>query len=100
MRKVPEMRQLRTSLDEKNALLATMAKVATAASVAAVASVPPPVDAAEAASDWDNLVASLTAHEGHLDQQKEELAKQVLCVGSHDLISRAHVTAHCTTSLM
>lgn len=78
MGRVPEMRQNLKSLEEKNNLLATMAKLASAASVVAVASVPPPVDAAEAASDWESLVVSLTAHEGHLDQQKEELAKQVI----------------------
>jgi ribosomal protein L12E/L44/L45/RPP1/RPP2 len=78
MRQVPEMRKTLKSLEQKNVLLETMSKVAAAASAAAVASVPPPVDATDAASDWESLVASLTAHEGHLDQQKEELAKQVL----------------------
>jgi hypothetical protein len=77
IRKLPEMRQNLKLLEGKNMLLATMSKVAAAACVAAVSSVPPPVDASEVASDWDSLVASLTAHEGHLERQKEELAKQV-----------------------
>lgn len=76
IRKLPEMRQCLKILEEKNVLLTTMSKVAAATS-AAMAAVPAPVDITEACSDWDGLVASLTAHEGHLDQQKEELSKQV-----------------------
>ena len=97
MRRVPEMRQNLKSLEEKNNLLAMMAKLATAAGAAAVASVPPQVDAAEAASDWESLVASLTAHEGHLDQQKEELAKQVIshCL-ERDVGREGERQFHCT----
>jgi hypothetical protein len=76
--KVPEMRQHLKSLEQKNVMLNTMTKVAASACAAAVSSVPQPVDASDAASDWEGLVAALSAHEGRLDQQKEELAKQVL----------------------
>lgn len=40
--------------------------------------VPAPVDESEAASDWDSLIAALTAHEDYLEQQSEGLSKQVV----------------------
>jgi hypothetical protein len=70
------MRRRRTDLEEKNALLAAMAKVVTGSST--LATVPAPVDVSDAAADWDSLIAALTAHEDYLEQQSVGLSRQVV----------------------
>eukprot|EP00892_Ulva_mutabilis_P012057 jgi/Ulvmu1/9223/UM005_0323.1 len=78
MKQVPEMRSRRKEVDAKNSLLAALAKSIAGAGTSASATVAPQVDVSEAAADWDSLMASLTAHEGFLERQKDDLAKQVL----------------------
>jgi hypothetical protein len=75
MKQLPEMRNRQKDIEAKNALLATFSRSFSSRST--LAPPPPLVDVHEVASDWDALIAALTAHEDNLERQKGDLGRQV-----------------------